>query len=320
MVSKHRMDGRFKAREANRPHPSFVTMSMHSFFTAARLGSIRAAADHLHIAPSAVSRHISKLEAALGTTLFERLPRGLRLSSAGELFLYHARESSKQIDRARSLISDMQGLKRGHVSIATTESVAVGFLPPLVAAFWKQYPDITLSIYTTRSNQAFAGVTQGEFDLAIGFDMPADVPLRVLAAARLIIGAWVPSNHKLAHATSIKLADVVSDRVLLPDESIGLRSLLNPQLRREGTAEPRLVSNSTSVLEIFVALGCGASIFTKVGIGQARLNGDAVFRPLKGLSTRSQTLQLCARAAGLSPSGVALANHLSTHIRALSDF
>jgi DNA-binding transcriptional LysR family regulator len=314
------MGGRFKVREANRPHPSFVTMSMHSFFTAARLGSIRAAADHLHIAPSAVSRHISKLEAALGTTLFERLPRGLRLSSAGELFLYHARESSKQIDRARSLISDMQGLKRGHVSIATTESVAVGFLPPPVAAFWQKYPDITLSIYTTRSNQAFAGVTQGEFDLAIGFDMPDDVPLRVLAAARLIIGAWVPGNHKLAQATSIKLADVVSDRVLLPDESVGLRSLLNPQLRREGTTDPRLVSNSTSVLEIFVALGCGASIFTKMGIGQMRLNGDAAFRPLKGLSTRSQTLQLCARPGGLSPSGVALANHLSTHIRALSDF
>jgi hypothetical protein len=73
------------------------------------------------------------------------------------------------------------------------------------------------------------------------------------------------------------------------------------------------------VLEIFVTLGCGTSIFTKLGIGQRRLNGDAVFRPLKDFSTRSQTLQLCGRAGGLSPSGLALANHLSTHIRALSD-
>jgi hypothetical protein len=74
------------------------------------------------------------------------------------------------------------------------------------------------------------------------------------------------------------------------------------------------------VLESFVALGCGSSIFTKVGISQTRINGNAVFRPIKDFSKNPQTLQLCARAGGLSPSGLALANHLSGPISALSDF
>src|SRR5262249_32431628 len=150
----------------------------------------------------------------------------------GELFLYHARESTNQIERARALINDMQGLKRGHVNIGTTESVAIGFLPPLLTEFWAKYPDITISIKTMRSHEAFGGVIQGEFDFAIGFDLPAGLPLRVLADARLRIGAWLPRRHKLAKAGSIRVRDLVDERILLPDDSVRLRGLLNPLLRR----------------------------------------------------------------------------------------
>ena len=309
-----------QSRQGDRPHPSFLTSAVNCFLAAARLGSIRAAADQLHIAPSAVSRHITKLEAALGAVLFERLPRGIRLSSAGEVFFYHARESIKQIDRARSLITDMQGLKRGQVSIATTESVATAFLPPIVAEFWQHYPDIALSLHTTRSSSAFAGVADGEFDLAIGFDMPPDVPLQILASAKLVIGAWIPKDHKLARARSIKLTDLLESKLLLPDQSIKLRSLLNPHLRRLGNIEPRLISNSTSVLQLFSALGCGVSVFTKIDAAQTTTQANTVFLPVKELARHSQTLQLCARRASLSPSGLALANHLTGPIRALSDF
>jgi DNA-binding transcriptional LysR family regulator len=319
-MSKQKQTRASKLRESVRPHPSFTTPAIHCFFVAARLGSIRAAAEQIHVAPSAVSRHIMKLEAALGTVLFERLPRGLSLSSAGEVLFYHAREGAKQIDRARGLIADMQGLKRGSVSLATTESVATAFVPPLISDFWKQYPEISISLHATRSTAAFEGVVDGEFDLAIGFDMQPGVPLRVLASAKLIIGAWLPKGHKLAKAESIKLSDLIESRYLLPDETIGLRSLLNPQIRRMGAIEPRLVSNSTSVLERFTGLGCGVSIFTKIGTEQTRAESDTVFRPIKELSRISQTLQLCSRPSGLSPSGLALANCLSGPIRALSDF
>ena len=316
-----RAEGRpVKFREGDRPHPSFITAALHSFFTAARLGSIRAAAEQLHIAPSAVSRHISRLEAALGAVLFERLPRGIRLSSAGEVFFYHARESAKQIDRARALIADMQGLKRGLVTIATTESVATAFLPAHIMTFWQRYPEISVSLQTTRSSRAFAGVADGEFDLAIGFDMPPEVTLRILASAKLAIGAWLPRSHKLVAASSIKLADLLESRLLLPDPSIQLRSLLNPQLRRLGAIDPRLVSNSTSVLQLFSELGGGVSIFTKIDAAQMKPNSRSVFRPIKEFLRHSQTLQLCSRASGISPSGLAVANHLAGPIRALSDF
>jgi DNA-binding transcriptional LysR family regulator len=306
--------------DAVKPHPSFTTPALYCFFVAARLGSIRGAAEQLHISPSAVSRHIAKLEAALGTMLFDRLPRGLSLSSAGEVLYYHARESTKQIDRARGLIADMKGLKRGSVAVATTESVATGLLPPLIADFWKKYPEITVSLHATRSKVAFEGVVDGDFDLAIGFDMQLGVPLRVLASAKLLIGAWLPKEHPLANAEQVRLSDLIESRILLPDETVGLRNLLNQQIRRLGAIEPRLVSNSTSVLERFTGLGSGVSIFTKIGTEKTQASSSTVFRPIRDLSKFSQTLQLCSRASGLSPSETALATFLSGPIRALSDF
>jgi DNA-binding transcriptional LysR family regulator len=318
-MSKARNQKRVKQRESNRPHPSFMTASLHCFFTVARIGSIRAAADQLNIAPSAVSRHIAKLETALGTTLFDRLPRGLRLSSSGELFLYHALESAKQIDRARALIGDMQGLKRGHVTIATTENIAMGPLPPMVASFWARYPDISVAIHSVRSIEAYTGVVRGDYELAIGFDMPADIPLRVLASARLAIGAWVPKSHPLAASATITLAQAMTERLLLPDETVRLRSLLNPQLRHRGSFKARLVSNSTAVLEIFASLGCGFALQTKIGLISGGLRQNAVFRPIEDLIGKPQTIQLCARAGGLSPSGLALASHLSEGIQSLAD-
>jgi DNA-binding transcriptional LysR family regulator len=306
--------------DAVKPHPSFTTPALYCFFVAARLGSIRGAAEQLHISPSAVSRHIAKLEAAVGTVLFDRLPRGLSLSSAGEVLYYHARESTKQIDRARGLIADMKGLKRGSVAVATTESVATGLLPPLITDFWKKYPEITVSLHATRSSVAFEGVVDGDFDLAIGFDMQLGVPLRVLASAKLLIGAWLPKEHPLANAEQVRLSDLIESRILLPDETVGLRNLLNPQIRRLGAIEPRLVSNSTSVLERFTGLGGGVSIFTKIGTEKTQASSSTVFRPIRDLSKFSQTLQLCCRASGLSPSETALATFLSGPIRALSDF
>jgi DNA-binding transcriptional LysR family regulator len=311
---------REKSRQYRRFDPSFTTTPIHSFQTAARLGSIRAAAEFLRVAPSAVSRQIAKLEAALGTNLFERLPRGIRLSSSGELFLYHARESTNQIDRARALISDMQGLKRGHVSIGTTESVAIGFLPPLLSAFWAKYPDITISVKTMRSHEAFNGVLQGEFDFAIGFDLPTGLPLRVLANARLRIGAWLPIRHPLTKAASVRMRDLAGERLLLPDDTVRLRALLNPLLLRNSlNVEARLISNSMSVLEVMASLGGGVLIETKVGLASALFTDQLSFRPLADSPTKSQNLQLCSRSSGLSPSALAVAKHLSVSIDRLSE-
>src|SRR6266567_3317774 len=72
----------------------------------ARTGSIRKAAERLHVTSSAVNRRIMDLEAELGASLFERWPRGVRLTAAGEIFVHYLRGQIADAERVNSQIED----------------------------------------------------------------------------------------------------------------------------------------------------------------------------------------------------------------------
>ena len=101
----------------------------------ARAGSIRKAAEQLHVTASAVNRRVMDLEAELGAPLFERRPRGVRLTAAGELFVRYIREQSGDVERMKSQIEELKGLRRGTVRIACSQALALDFLPREIAAF-----------------------------------------------------------------------------------------------------------------------------------------------------------------------------------------
>ena len=92
----------------------------------ARCGSIRQAAERLNVASSAINRQILALEAELGTPIFQRLPRKLRLTATGELVIGHVRETLKEHRRVQSRIHDLKGLGAGEVTLATMNGLAGG--------------------------------------------------------------------------------------------------------------------------------------------------------------------------------------------------
>jgi DNA-binding transcriptional LysR family regulator len=97
-----------------------------------RHGSIRKAADALSVASSALNRQILDLETDLGTALFERLPRGVRLTAAGEVFLAYARQAISELKAVESQVEQLRGLVRGQVGVAAVESVAGELLPSAI--------------------------------------------------------------------------------------------------------------------------------------------------------------------------------------------
>ena len=78
-----------------------------------RTGSIRKAAMSLHVTPSAIDRRILLLEEQLGTAIYERHASGLRLTAAGEILAQHIRRTLQDLERTRSEIEDLRGLRRG---------------------------------------------------------------------------------------------------------------------------------------------------------------------------------------------------------------
>ena len=118
----------------------------------ARTGSIRKAADHLNVTSSAVNRRIMDLEEELGTLLFERRPRGVRLTAAGEVFVSYLREQNGDVDRMKSQIEDLKGMRRGTVRIACSQALALEFLPREIGEFRKRHPFVRLTSRCSTTN------------------------------------------------------------------------------------------------------------------------------------------------------------------------
>lgn len=301
--------------------PRLLSTAIVHFETVARLGSIRAAAEALNVAPSAISRQIAKLEQDLGARLFERLPRGLQLTSAGEILLYHARVTASELERARGAILELRGLKRGEASLATVESVALGFLPRVLAEFWTESPRIRTNLIVTGSTKAFHAVADGEAELGLAFEVPAAPKLKLLATATLSIGAVMSPKHPLAGAKSLRFRDFAGMPVLLSDTSLTMRPSIEAALRN-ATAQltVRVVTNSVHLMNRLAAENTGVAFKTKVGMGPQLESNELVFVPLAEPNLKPQRLRLCCRSEGqLSPAATALSKALAAAMAGIEE-
>ncbi len=137
---------------------------LRAFDVAARHLNLSAAAEELNVTHAAVSRQVKQLEQRLGVPLFERLPRGLKLTAHGALLAEGTREA---FDRLASAIEDvsMPAVRR-KLTISTFASLAARWLMPRVGAFAALYPDVDLQIVTSTRLVDFA---REDVDIAIRF-------------------------------------------------------------------------------------------------------------------------------------------------------
>lgn len=297
-----------------------LSTRLHYFETVVRTGTIRQAAIKLNVAPSAISRSISQLEHDLGAALFERIRQRLKLTSAGELLIHHARIIHAEMNTARDSIDDLKGLRRGTVSIAVVESVARGLLPAMLSGFWKRYPEIAVDIRIMGSHQAFTAALEGECDLALGFDYrDKKGGLSQLAAVKLEVGAVVLPDHPIAGRREVRMTDLASERVLLSDTSLTLAASIEDALRHAfATITPRSHTNSISVMTELVLHGCGIAFQTRVGIEKELAEGKLVFVRVRDSRLRPRKLTLMARSRkGPSYTTTALADALARGLNGL---
>src|SRR5260370_28240767 len=135
----------------------------------ARCGSIRRAAERLSVPASAMNRRVADLEEELGARLFERRPRGVRLTAAGEMFVRYAREQATDMERVKSQIEDLKGLRRGTVRIACSQALAHEFLPAEIAAFRATHPLVAFDVKVLDHERAIRALATYDTDLLRGF-------------------------------------------------------------------------------------------------------------------------------------------------------
>jgi DNA-binding transcriptional LysR family regulator len=265
--------------------------ALRYFQVAAEFGSIRGAAQTLHVSASAISRQIARLEDQLGVPLFERQPSGLAMTSAGELLLFHVRRTNRELQEAQREIRELAGKPTGHVRIVVVESAARGLLGPALEQFWKQHPKVRVSLHVAGTHEVVDYLDQGESDIGVAFNIPLQVRKHVKATALLPIGAIMSACHPLAGATSLRIRDIAHFPLFLPDPSLMLHKALS---RVPGFAPERvhLITNSIAAMSLLASCSQGIALKTRLGMEDEIARGALVFIPVVDPRLSSQELAL----------------------------
>lgn len=247
-----------------------------------RCGSIRKAASRLNIASSAINRRILRLEAELGTPLFERQPRHLRLTAAGEILILHVRRTLQDLERVESEIEDLQGMRRGTVNLVALEGLGTELLSNVLKEFRVRYPRVNFSISIAQSGLIHTMVESGDAHIGIAFNTPVTPGIRRVASATFDIGVVMTPDHPLANAKKIRLSDCVQYPVCMADQTISAGPIISAALARISLdLQPAIVCNSTEVIKAMVRDGLGLALKSAVGLEREINSGELVFKPLQ---------------------------------------
>ncbi|RLJ36392.1 LysR family transcriptional regulator [Acidovorax sp. 106] len=228
---------------------SLFSLPLRYFFEVARTGSVNQAAQRLHVAASAVSRQLAKLEDSVGVPLFERQPRGMALTAAGARLLAHVNAQEAQSHGLVQQLQDLATQQAQQVRVACTEGFAVGFLPRVMSAFREQHPSVQMQLQVVVPQDASALLLRGEVDLALKYSLAPDKGLQVLHSAVAPVYAVVVPGHPLARQRSVRVADVVSYPLLMGGASITGRQLFDLSCTVQGLRYvPAVESNFSSAL------------------------------------------------------------------------
>lgn len=288
-----------------------------SYFDAVvRNGSIRKAAETLNIASSALNRRILDLEQEVGTALFERLPRGVRLTAAGELFSAYVRRSIRELDIVSSQIEQLRGLVRGQIGVGAVESVADELLPAAMAQFQATRPRVAFRVTIGVPRDLAVALLGDQVDLALTHDTTPNRGVTVVARARQSLCAIVRRDHQVASRTELRLADCRDFPVALGDTSLAGRGLIEEALSQSSfRLEPELVSNSVEVMRSFARLRDGICFQFGRSERTELADGAMVAIPLIDAPlTRAQLLLVIRRNRNLPAAAAAFVEELTAQL------
>ena len=239
----------------------------------------RRAAQRLNVAQTALSTQIQDLEAELGFKLFDRLPRGVKLSAAGKLFLEDARRILRDVNEAASRAARVARGQSGTLRVGFTENASWrGVVPDALRRFRKRQPDAELQLTPATSLEQIDAIRSGRLDAGFVFNMPkADAELDALSVAMQHVELAVPKGHAFAKVTKLRLRDLIdAPFVWFPRrEAPAFYDRLMHECFKGGLKSPRIVQEGLNEATILSLVSHG------MGVGW--VNGTARWRCPEGV-------------------------------------
>lgn len=241
---------------------------LRAFVRVVELGSISRASLDLNLVQSALSQQITKLESELSTRLLQRSPQGVTPTEAGVAFFREAQLTLRHAEQAVRVAQESRLTGSVSVGMAPTTAAVLGM--PLMRALRERYPDVRLHMVESMSGHLTNMLSDRQLDLAVLFDSPL-LPSPHLRTARrwsvmplleedlFFISAKKNTSAKMS--TSLKLAQLKQEPLILPTGPHGLRSTLDAAFARaKFVPDVVLEIDSLALLMEAVDAGLGATL------------------------------------------------------------
>lgn len=219
---------------------NFDLNDLYAFRALVEYGSFRVAAESICLSPSALSRRIEKLEAALGAKLFDRTTRRVTLTLYGQNF---AERSAQLLDNVESMLADIDKVseeRTGLVTVAAVPSAAYYFMPDVIRRFQARYPRVRIKLIDSSAGNVMEAVTRGQADFGICFagNLPSGVEFVPLVEDVYV--AACRRDSPLAKRKSLTWETFYQQDYIGLDKTSGNRNLLDHLLGHIQPARPSL--------------------------------------------------------------------------------
>ncbi|MEC0310903.1 LysR family transcriptional regulator [Paenibacillus lautus] len=244
-------------------------LQLKYFQTAARMQHITKAADYLHISQPALSKMIASLEAELGTKLFDREPKRIRLNHHGALFLHQVDIALKAIEDGKLQLQDLVGAAGPYIALDVR--VSSHLLPDLLADFRKECPHA--EFHLLQHSESYTGITKFDLCLSDAVSLPQGTASVLLLKEDIYVA--VPTTHHLANRGHIGIRELKDESFIMLPRGKSLRETTDAFCRLAGfIPKIRYESDDPATVRGLIRAGQGVAFFPSITWGGS--NGSEV--------------------------------------------
>jgi LysR family transcriptional regulator, cyn operon transcriptional activator len=250
------------------------------FLAVADESHFRRAAERLHVTQPTLSVQVQELEKELGVALFDRIGRRVRLTQAGQVFRGYAEWALGVLEDGKTALAEIDGLVRGSLAVGVVQTVNAYLIPPVIARFSTDYPNVRLRVEELAAVEIENGLLDGSLDVGVSFLPPAhkEIEAERLFEEELVLA--VPPSHRLAGRVRVRVAELAGEPLCLLGRGFCTRRIIEDCFDRAGTPPTVVVEmNSVEGVMAVVEAGGPATILPALGTGGRSLACIRIEKP-----------------------------------------
>ncbi len=297
----------------------YTLKQIQTFLEVARQRSVSKAAERLFVTQPAVSMQIRQLEDAFGLALIEPVGRNIRLTEAGEAFLFHTQAAMGQLKDLEAQMADFVGMKQGRIDLAVV-STAKYFIPMLLVRFGKLHSGINIQLKIDNRENILGMLGRNEADLVVMGRAPADMDCEATPFATNPLTIVAAPDHPLVRRKKLPFSALADFHFVVREEGSGTRAAMERLFKEQHTElKVTMEMPSNETIKQAVMAGMGLSFLSMRTVRHELASGHIATVDIEGLPQMGHWYITHLKQKKLSPAARAFKDFLIEQGGALMD-